>query len=198
MPPSGTLRPLVVSGDCTGFDSAILSLRAIGLSSRIVEGFASDVNPSVRKFLKENYHHNHIFVDVMARDNKALRQELLKTNTIPDLYTAGFPCQPFSTAGQQHGAADPRGLIGAKVADTIAVLHPRCFVLENVVQLRHKKHALLYTHIMKTLLNTRAPAVVGSATAQLLRAVLGHSVGGTLCLLFSPSPASAVLVFGGG
>lgn len=48
-----------------------------------------------------------------------------------DILTAGYPCQPFSTAGQRKGTDDERHL-WPHVAQAIRVLRPRLVVLENV------------------------------------------------------------------
>lgn len=48
-----------------------------------------------------------------------------------DIITAGYPCQPFSTAGQRKGTDDERHLWPA-IRDAIGVLRPRFVVLENV------------------------------------------------------------------
>lgn len=48
-----------------------------------------------------------------------------------DVLTAGYPCQPFSQAGQKRGVDDPRHL-WPEVLRAIRVLRPRFVVLENV------------------------------------------------------------------
>lgn len=48
-----------------------------------------------------------------------------------DVFTAGYPCQPFSTAGKRKGTNDERHL-WPYVRDAIRALRPRLVVLENV------------------------------------------------------------------
>lgn len=48
-----------------------------------------------------------------------------------ELLCAGYPCQPFSTAGKRGGVDDPRHL-WPFVLDALRVLRPRVVVLENV------------------------------------------------------------------
>lgn len=48
-----------------------------------------------------------------------------------DVICAGYPCQPFSTAGRRQGTDDDRHLWPA-VRDAVGVLGPRLVVLENV------------------------------------------------------------------
>lgn len=48
-----------------------------------------------------------------------------------DIVSGGFPCQPFSVAGKQLGAADPRNMWPATIA-VIRAVRPRFAFLENV------------------------------------------------------------------
>lgn len=48
-----------------------------------------------------------------------------------DLLVAGFPCQPYSSAGKRKGLSDPRALIG-KVLSLIEGEPPATVILENV------------------------------------------------------------------
>jgi DNA (cytosine-5)-methyltransferase 1 len=49
----------------------------------------------------------------------------------PDVICGGYPCQPFSLAGQRGGASDPRHL-WPECLRALRVLRPRYAVLENV------------------------------------------------------------------
>lgn len=49
-----------------------------------------------------------------------------------DILCAGFPCQPFSAAGNRKGFDDKRGDIIHHIAEILRVTNPRGFVLENV------------------------------------------------------------------
>jgi len=48
-----------------------------------------------------------------------------------DILTAGYPCQPFSHAGERKGTQDERHLF-PYIAEAISILRPRWVVLENV------------------------------------------------------------------
>ena len=52
-----------------------------------------------------------------------------------DIMTAGFPCQPFSVAGNQRGLSDPRGYLFYEVGRFVACHKPRFVFLENVSNL---------------------------------------------------------------
>jgi DNA (cytosine-5)-methyltransferase 1 len=56
---------------------------------------------------------------------------LIGTNLEFDILTAGYPCQPFSHAGQRKGTDDPRH-IWPYIAQIISHSRPRIVVLENV------------------------------------------------------------------
>lgn len=55
-----------------------------------------------------------------------------------DVVQGGPPCQPFSIAGKQAGANDPRNMWGEFVR-CVKTVRPRAFVAENVVGLLDKK-----------------------------------------------------------
>ena len=58
----------------------------------------------------------------------------LKPDTMEtfDLLCAGFPCQPFSSAGQKKGFEDHRGGMIFKILDICKFHKPRYILLENV------------------------------------------------------------------
>lgn len=64
-------------------------------------------------------------------------------NELPDfdLFTGGFPCQPFSTAGMQMGEADKynRGTLFHHIMRICAVKKPKYILLENVKGFLAKK-----------------------------------------------------------
>ena len=53
--------------------------------------------------------------------------------TLPaiDILTAGYPCQPFSHAGERKGLNDKRHIF-PYIAEAISILRPRYVILENV------------------------------------------------------------------
>jgi DNA (cytosine-5)-methyltransferase 1 len=58
-------------------------------------------------------------------------------DNVPDheLLTAGFPCQPFSSAGKKLGIEDARGTLFEKIVSVLEKKKPKYFVLENVKRL---------------------------------------------------------------
>merc|ERR1719219_2174593 len=92
-----------------------------------------------------NYPPKIFFDDLTKRDNTKAPSA--------DLYVAGFPCQPFSTAGLQQGFADARGRgeIFWHVRDYLEQKKPRVFVLENVSGLVKIKGGEYYRSILEAL-----------------------------------------------
>lgn len=58
-----------------------------------------------------------------------------------DMFTGGFPCQPFSSAGMMKGEDDPygRGTLFQHIMRICAVKRPRYILMENVKGLQSKK-----------------------------------------------------------
>jgi DNA (cytosine-5)-methyltransferase 1 len=74
-------------------------------------------------------------------------------HTVPahDLLTAGFPCQPFSSAGKKNGTRDPRGTLFQVIVDVLRVHRPAWFVLENVKRLLTMERGAHFDTIMSSL-----------------------------------------------
>ena len=58
-----------------------------------------------------------------------------------DIFTGGFPCQPFSTAGMQKGEEDPygRGTLFQHIMRICEVKKPKYIFMENVKGILSKK-----------------------------------------------------------
>ena len=61
----------------------------------------------------------------------------INVDELPDfeMFTGGFPCQPFSTAGNRLGELDPRGSLFAEIIKICQAKKPKYIFLENVVSL---------------------------------------------------------------
>lgn len=93
--------------------------------------FASELNPTLGALYEKN------FGILPAGDIRAV-----DLGAIPDhdILCAGFPCQPFSKAGDQKGLECPQwGNLFDYVVDILKLKKPRFFIVENVPNLmRHK------------------------------------------------------------
>ena len=70
-----------------------------------------------------------------------------------DVYTAGLPCQPWSSEGKSKGFkdADGRGRVFDHVAKYIKEREPKGFLLENVRALTFKTHQKAFENMLGTL-----------------------------------------------
>lgn len=75
------------------------------------------------------------------------------THEIPphDLLTAGFPCQPFSSAGQKKGFRDPRGMLFSVIVDILKEHRPPYFILENVKRLLLMEKGIHFATVLSAL-----------------------------------------------
>lgn len=106
-------------------DAPIQALENLGIPFRHV--FASDVDPHCLKTIEANH----------APEETRL-EDITKRVDLPpevDLYVCGFPCQPFSKAGNMRGLADPRGTVFHACVEYISTRRPKHFILENVAGL---------------------------------------------------------------
>lgn len=132
---SGPAKRLRVASACSGYDAPSLALEEIGVP--FDQLFAIDLDRKVAKVLEHNYpglvvHH----ADVAAVSTAALKRQAVDL----DIFTGGFPCQPFSAEGLGRGTEDTRGCVFFRLRKIIKVLQPKAFVLENVKGLlvRHR------------------------------------------------------------
>lgn len=89
--------------------------------------WANDICPRACQVYRSQFGNTEIRQD----DIRALVPEIPSH----DLLTAGFPCQPFSSAGKKRGLRDPRGHLFAIIVDILRRHRPRYFILENVKRL---------------------------------------------------------------
>lgn len=132
-----------VATDCSGMETPVMALNNLGVPVNHV--FSCDVNPHAKRTIMANYPPKVFFDDLTKRDNTVAPKA--------DLYVAGFPCQPFSMAGQQQGFDDKRGrgTIFFHIRDYIEKQSPRVFLLENVTGLERINGGDYFSAIMESL-----------------------------------------------
>lgn len=86
--------------------------------------FHCEINPFGRKVLEYWYPNSTSYEDITKTDFSEWRGHV-------DVLTAGFPCQPFSVAGQRKGADDDRYL-WPQVVRAVHEIRPAWVVGENV------------------------------------------------------------------
>ena len=133
--PCGATGPVIkVGSDCSGVDSVLTAFDQLGMDQRVQAEFVCEKDPVCRKVLLSVHQPRVVYDDVTKRDVKNMPKV--------DLYTAGFPCQPWSSEGKGEGRRDKqgRGLIFDHILKYINEKLPKCSLLENVVSLSQGKH----------------------------------------------------------
>ena len=136
---------LTVGSACSGWCSDLLALQRLG--RRHTCCFASDIDPHGKTLCSRTYQHCRWIDDVTS-------DEFLHLPAV-DLFTAGFPCQPFSLAGMALGMDEERGILVLFLIRYIGQARPRCFILENVEGLvkMHKHTLALLLEVLTSLLD---------------------------------------------
>ena len=87
---------------------------------------SADIKNDAIKTYNLNFNENNKKINIL---------EINKIDNSFDLLCAGFPCQPFSTAGNKKGFDDDRGGIIFKIIDICKKYKPKIVILENVSNL---------------------------------------------------------------
>ncbi|MEN2745012.1 DNA (cytosine-5-)-methyltransferase [Sinomonas halotolerans] len=105
-----------------GFHVALRDLGGQGV-------FAAEWEPTLNTLYEHNFGISP-WSDVNELDSDEVIAQMIPDH---DVLTAGFPCQPFSKAGEQLGFEHTlQGRLFFKVFDILSVKRPRRFILENV------------------------------------------------------------------
>lgn len=90
--------------------------------------WANEFDENAAKTYRYNFKNSNLVVKNIKRVN---------VDTIPDfdVLVAGFPCQPFSSAGMQKGFQDTRGTLFFEIVRVVERKMPKVIFLENVANL---------------------------------------------------------------
>ncbi len=108
-----------IGGLRLGFEEAF---KNTGLETECV--MTSEIKPYGLKVLEANFAHDYFVGDITK----------VKNEDVPDFdfLLGGFPCQPFSAAGNRLGFTDTRGTLFFEIERILAHKKPYGFILENV------------------------------------------------------------------
>lgn len=111
---------------CSGIGGFRIALESIDtIKTKCV--LSADIKKDAVHTYNLNFNENNKPIDIYNLENKDIEAF--------DLLCAGFPCQPFSTAGQKKGFQDKRGGMIFKIIDICKYHKPKFVVLENVYNL---------------------------------------------------------------
>lgn len=91
--------------------------------------FANDFDKNSKKIYDDNFDTELTLKDIHDIN---VKKEIPKI----DILTAGFPCQPFSIAGEQKGFEDNRSNVFWKLIEIMKIHKPKVVILENVKNLK--------------------------------------------------------------
>jgi DNA (cytosine-5)-methyltransferase 1 len=124
-----------------GYGGASFALKKANIPYKVIGYSEND------KFAMELYEKNHpgveSFGDITKIDPKAIPDF--------DLFTGGFPCQPFSQVGLGLGEEDIRGTLFYDIIRICKAKRPKHVLLENVKGLRTNRHGKTLQTIVKKL-----------------------------------------------
>lgn len=124
---------------CAGIGGFRIGLEAVG--GQCV--YSAEYNEDCEKTYSANFQDRFDFKDVTKIDAYNFPNV--------DVFCAGFPCQPFSIAGNRKGFSDPRGEIFFKLAEIIKISQPKIVFLENVTNLVKINKGQVMRDILTTL-----------------------------------------------
>ena len=126
-----------------GYGGASFGLKRSGLNYKVIG--LSEFDKFASQLLQKNFPDIHNWGDITT----------INPDELPDfdMFTGGFPCQPFSSAGLQLGEQDKygRGTLFYHIARICAVKKPKYLLLENVKGLTQKKFADFFEMIKTSL-----------------------------------------------
>ncbi len=105
--------------------------------------WANDINPKSCEVYRNRFGRH----ELREGDIRELANEIPEHN----LLTAGFPCQPFSSAGKKEGIRDARGTLFQVIVKILQEHRPDFFVLENVKRLLSMERGSHFATILHAL-----------------------------------------------
>ena len=137
----GKKKTIKVFEAFAGYGGASYGLKRAGIKHKVI-GYSEFDQDAV-----ELYDYN--FPDVKNWGDITLIDE----RKLPDfdLFTGGFPCQPFSTVGKMLGELDIRGTLFGDIIRICEYKQPQYILLENVKGLKGAKHRPTFEKILSEL-----------------------------------------------
>jgi len=113
-------RGMTIGSFCSGYGGLDLAAHELFGASTL---WWSEIEPAAQKVMSARFPTATAVGDLTTLNPHDLDQV--------DIFTAGFPCQPFSQAGLRKGNQDERAIF-QWIADAIGIVRPRYVLMENV------------------------------------------------------------------
>ena len=144
-PPLAAGGVLRLGSACTGWATEAQACADLNISA--THAFGCDVLEASKKFCMANFAFQRWFDDVHDDSFVASAGHV-------DLFSSGFPCQPFSVQGAGQGAGDPRSDVLLPILQYISKWKPKAILLENVLGFLQKRHKPIRVAIQNALART--------------------------------------------
>lgn len=145
------IKPIRVFEAFAGYGGASFALKRSGVPYEVVG--CSENDKFASSLLAQNFPNVKNWGDITK----------ISPSELPDfdLFTGGFPCQPFSSAGLQHGVDDKygRGVLFWDIIRICEEKQPEYILLENVKGLKAKKFEKTFQTILAELARIGYPDV---------------------------------------
>lgn len=140
-----TTKTIRVGTECSGLESVMVAMEKMGLQHRSQLQFICEKDAAARRLILSHVSPSIVYEDITTRPVGSM--------PVCDVYAAGFPCQPWSTAGLSMGTHDRqgRGCIFPHIHEYIRVKAPTCFLLENVQGMTTRKHKDAFANVLSSL-----------------------------------------------
>lgn len=126
---------------CAGIGGFRLGIDQSSLDAQLV--YSNEIDDNCAVTYRANFGNDFDSKDILSLNPSKLPEF--------DMLCAGFPCQPFSQAGQEKGFDDPRGTIIFKILEIVLVKKPPVVFLENVPNLLRHNGGKTYKTIQTSL-----------------------------------------------
>lgn len=137
----GKKKTIKVFEAFAGYGGASFGLKRAGIKHKVI-GY-SEFDPDAVELYDYNFPDVKNWGDITLIDEKKLPDF--------DLFTGGFPCQPFSTVGKMLGELDIRGTLFGDIIRICEHKQPQYILLENVKGLKGAKHRPTFEKILSEL-----------------------------------------------
>lgn len=119
----------------------------VGAVGFLLSGYRIVYAVDNKKYAVDTYNRNIPGNHAVIGDVKKLNAKDLPK---ADVYTGGFPCQPFSESGSGAGVNDEKlGDLGYHFHRLVKEGQPKAFLIENVGGLLHKKHKDFFEDLLQ-------------------------------------------------